>query len=406
MWYPAGMGRRILHVDMDEFFAAVEKLDDPSLRGKPLLVGGSAQGRGVVSTASYEARKFGCHSAMPMATAVALCPQAVVLPVRGGRYAAVSEQVFEIFHRFTPLVEPLSIDEAFLDVSGSQRLFGPGESIARRIKAAVRDELGLTASVGVAFNKFLAKLASDMDKPDGLTVITESNVHTVLDPLGISKMWGVGPAGEKQFRRLGIRTFADLSRTDVKVLTQHLGQVGEHFHRLARGLDDRPVTPDHEAKSIGQERTFPVDVADITELRAALLAQTEQVARRLRRIGLEGRTVTLKLRTGDFTTLTRSTTLDRATDVTAEMWRAAESLLSAWSRRRPRPLRLLGVTVSQLAAKGGRQLSLFGEADHQRNQRLDEALDGIVDRFGTRAIRRGATLDPQVGVQRDESPES
>ena len=406
MWYPAGMGRRILHVDMDEFFAAVEKLDDPSLRGKPLLVGGSAQGRGVVSTASYEARKFGCHSAMPMATAVALCPQAVVLPVRGGRYAAVSEQVFEIFHRFTPLVEPLSIDEAFLDVSGSQRLFGPGESIARRIKAAVRDELGLTASVGVAFNKFLAKLASDMDKPDGLTVITESNVRDVLDPLGISKMWGVGPAGEKQFRRLGIRTFADLSRTDVKVLTQHLGQVGEHFHRLARGLDDRPVTPDHEAKSIGQERTFPVDVADITELRAVLLAQTEQVARRLRRIGLEGRTVTLKLRTGDFTTLTRSTTLDRATDVTAEMWRAAESLLSAWSRRRPRPLRLLGVTVSQLAAKGGRQLSLFGEADHQRNQRLDEALDGIVDRFGTRAIRRGATLDPQVGVQRDESPES
>lgn len=383
------MTRRILHVDMDEFYAAVEKLDDPSLCGKPLLVGGAPDSRGVVSTASYEARRFGCHSAMPMVTALRLCPHAIVLPVRGRRYAEVSERIFELLGRFTPLVEPLSIDEAFLDVTGCDRLFGGPERIARRVKRAIREETSLTASVGAAPNKFLAKLASDLDKPDGLAVIDASSVRQVLWPLPVSKLWGVGPAGARQFEQLSVRTIGELAQMDVERLVRAFGQTGEHFHRLANGRDDRPVTPDHEAKSISQERTFAVDVCDVGELRRVLLGQVEQVGRRLRRHGLRGRTVTVKLRTGDFTTRTRSASLAQATDVTKEIWDTAERLLEAWSRRSPSPLRLLGVSVSQLRGRGGQQLALFEDPLRARRRRLDRALDGIVERFGAEAIGRG-----------------
>jgi len=393
MPYPVAMPRRVIHVDMDEFFAAVEKLDDPALVGKCVLVGGSAEARGVVSTASYEARRFGCHSAMPMATAVRLCPHAVVLPVRGERYRRASADVFEVLERFTPLIEPLSIDEAFLDVTGSERLFGPAEEIARRVKQAIRDELALTASVGVAPNKFLAKLASDLEKPDGLVVITEANVREVLDPLPVTRLWGMGPSSAEQLRALGVETVGRLRRMDVEVLRRTLGAAGDHFARLARGEDDRPVTPDAEAKSIGTETTFPVDVADLDELRRVLLQQVEQVARRLRRHDLAARTVTIKLRYGDFTTRTRSTTLDEPAETTEDLWRAAGGLLAAWSAGQHRPLRLLGVTATQLRGHAGRQLSLFPDPRRRRQQAVDRALDDIAERFGPDAIGRAGARD-------------
>jgi len=373
---------------MDEFFAAVEKLDHPELRGKCLLVGGSAAARGVVATASYEARRFGCHSAMPMARAIRLCPQAIVLPPRGKRYRQVSQGVFEIFRRFTPLVEPMSIDEAFLDASGTERLFGPAEDVARRIKLAVRDEVGITCSLGMAPNKFLAKLASDLDKPDGLVIVTPDNLHATLDPLAVSRLWGVGPAAEKQLARLNIRTVGQLRRADERLVRDLLGEAGEHFQRLARGIDDRPVTPDAQAKSIGTEETFAVDIDEPAALRRILLQQCWHVGRRLRHGALKARTVTLKLRHGDFTTLTRSTTLREATDATEEVWRTAAHLFDAWSAGQFAPLRLLGVTASQLSPAAG-QLSLFDGEQRQRNTQLDKALDDIAERFGPSAVRRG-----------------
>jgi DNA polymerase-4 len=375
---------------MDEFFAAVERLDNPALAGKPLLVGGSAEGRGVVSTASYEARKFGCHSAMPMAQAIRLCPQAIVLPVRGRRYSEMSRRVFDIFGRFTPLVEPLSIDEAFLDVTGTERLHGQAIEVARRIKRAIRDDLRLIASVGVAPNKFLAKLASDLEKPDGLTVIAPSRVHETLDPLPVRKLWGIGPAAEMALQRLGIRTVGQLRAFSAKELKRALGNSAEHFLKLANGIDDRSVTPDHEAKSIGQEQTFATDLADREQLLAVLHEQTQEVARRLRRAGLLARTVTLKLRHGDFTTLSRSRTLEKPTDLTDVLWATARAIFIDWTRTSFQPLRLAGMTVSNLESPGGQQLDLFAPPeDNRRRRQLDTAVDSIVERFGKNVIRRG-----------------
>lgn len=382
------MGRWIIHADMDEFFAAVEKLDNPALRGKPLLVGGDPSGRGVVSTASYEARKFGCHSAMPMARAVRLCPDAIVLPVRGGRYHHVSEEIFEIMGEFTPLIERLSIDEAFLDITGCERLLGPPEQVAADLKDAIRTRTGLVVSVGLAPNKFLAKLASDLDKPDGLTIIEPGRIHETLDPLGIRKLWGVGPAAAKRLEKLNIRTIGQLRKASPEMICAQLGQSGEHLQRLAQGLDDRPVTPDSQAKSIGQERTFRVDIDNLDELTRILLDQTQQVARRLRRSRLKAGTVTLKIRYADFTTLTRSTTLDAPTDVTELLWRAARGLLDNWARAALRPLRLLGVTASGLRG-AGIQGSLFQDPAQDKQHRIDRALDEIADRFGDGAINRG-----------------
>lgn len=374
---------------MDEFFAAVEKLDRPELRGKPLLVGGDASARGVVSTASYEARRFGCHSAMPMARAIRLCPQAVVLPVRPRRYAAVSEQVFAIFDRFTPVVEPLSIDEAFLDVTGCERLMGPAEQVARAIRRSIRGELHLTASVGVAPNKFLAKLASDLNKPDGLTVIAPETIHATLDPLEIRTLWGVGPAAAERLAVLGAATIGDLRRLDPRLLRERLGDAGEHLAALARGEDHRPVTPDGQAKSIGQEQTFATDVADLGALRQILADQADHVARRLRRGRLRARTVTLKLRYGDFTTRTRSTTGPDPTDLSEDLRAMAAALLRAWAREAFGPLRLLGVTASGLSTVAGRQLDLFPDPARQKARRVDEALDAIEAKFGKGAVRRG-----------------
>ncbi len=384
------MPRCILHVDMDEFFAAIEKLDHPELRGRCLLIGGDPRGRGVVSTASYEARVFGCRSAMPMATALRLCPQAVVLRPRGQRYHELSEQIFEVLTEFTPLVEPLSIDEAFLDVTGCQRLFGPPERIARLLKDRIRSRTGLTASVGVAPNKFLAKLASDLRKPDGLVVIEPEQVQAVLDPLPVGRIWGIGAAAAGELDKMGVRTIAQLRSLSPRRLAERFGSAGEHFHRLAQGLDDREVTPDSQAKSIGQEQTFAQDVDDLDELRRVLLGQVEQVGRRLRAGGLAGRTVQLKIRYGDFTTLTRSTTRDQPTDLSDELWSSAAGLLEQWSSRSFRPLRLLGVSVSQLVPRSGRQLPLFAPPAQEKGRRLDQTLDRLVERFGEDAISRAA----------------
>jgi len=374
---------------MDEFFAAVEKLDNPSLRGKPLLIGGAAKARGVVSTASYEAREFGCHSAMPMARAVRLCPGAIVLPVRGKRYRQLSEQIFEVMSEFTPLIERLSIDEAFLDITGTERLLGEAPRVAADLKQKVKARTGLIVSVGVARNKFLAKLASDLEKPDGLTVIEDHRIHEVLDPLGIRKLWGVGPAAAARLGKLNIHTIGQLRNAPPEMIRAQFGEVGEHLQRLAAGLDDRPVIPDSEAKSIGQEQTFGADIDDITELKRILLDQTQQVARRLRQHELKARTVTLKLRYGDFTTIARSTTLSEPTGVTDALWKAAKGLLDKWAAKQYRPLRLLGMTASQLARRGGGGQSLFPDPTQLKQERLDEAVDEIAHRFGNKAIRRG-----------------
>ncbi len=377
---------------MDEFFAAVEKLDNPSLAGKPLLVAGDPKARGVVSTASYEARKFGCHSAMPTAQAMRLCPNAIVLPIRGWRYTEVSNTIFDVFKRFSPVIEPLSIDEAFLDVTGCERLLGPAEQIAADIKKAIRNELGLTASVGVAPNKFLAKLASDLQKPDGLVVVTQESIHRLLDPLPVRKLWGVGPAAGKRLEKYNIRTIAQLRNVGPEQLSYWLGEEGKHLWNLANGIDDRPVVPDSQAKSIGQELTFATDVSNTDTLRNLLDSQVDHIARRLRRQGLLCKTVTLKLRYGDFTTLSRGKTLDTATDVTEIIRTTAQGIFANWASKHFQALRLLGVTVSQLTGQTGRQMSLFDSARDEKSKKLDRALDDIVEKFGSKAVRRATTL--------------
>ncbi|MBU0637479.1 MAG: DNA polymerase IV [Planctomycetes bacterium] len=381
--------RYILHIDMDAFYAAIEQRDRPELRGKPVLVGGSPEGRGVVSTASYEARPFGCHSAMPMAQALRLCPQAIVLPGRMERYIEVSRQIAAIFEEFTPLVEPLSIDEAFLDVGGSTRLFGPPVEIARELKARIHKGTHLTASVGVAPNKFLAKLASDLQKPDGLVVVPPDGVQGFLDPLPIARLWGAGKVTQRRFTELGVATFGDARRLSARQLRAHFGEVGEHFYQLLRGIDDRPVVPDREARSISHEHTFAVDCDDLEYLRAVLLDQMEHVVGRLRRHKLTARTVTLKIRRPDFKTITRRTTLAGPLDQTDTLWEAAAELFDAWAAT-PHPVRLLGVGVAQLAPRGGQQLTLFDQAESERRQRLDQIVDQIRERFGADSIKRGA----------------
>jgi DNA polymerase-4 len=378
--------RSILHVDMDAFFASVEQLDDPALRGRPVLVGYDGP-RGVVAAASYEARPFGCHSAQPMATAKRLCPHAAIVPVRHARYREVSQRVFEVFNQFTPRIEPLSIDEAFLDVTGSLRLLGPAERIAADLKLRVRTATGLTASVGVAPNKFLAKLASDMCKPDGLAVVRRDDVDALLAPMPVGKIFGIGPKTAERLRGIGARTIGDLRRLPADVLTHSIGGDSEHYRRLAFGIDDRPVVTDAEAKSIGQEQTFGVDLADPEAVRSVLLGQAEQVAQRLRRHGLRARAITVKIRFGDFQTITRRTTLPTATDATAAVWSAARDLFDHWCHSAFKPVRLIGVSAGGLGAADG-QLDLFPDPAAQKQQRLDAAVDAINRRFGQSVIGR------------------
>lgn len=381
-------GRSILHIDMDAFYASVEQLDNPSLQGKPVIVGGDPSGRGVVSAASYEARRFGVHSAMPMRQALKLCPQAKVMPVRMGRYAHVSQQIQSIFTDYTPLVEPLSLDEAFLDLTGSNKLFGPGSVIGRAIKKRIKEETGLTASVGMASNKFLAKLASDLDKPDGFVVLKADDYQQVLDPLPIRRIWGIGKVTEKTLHQHGFRSIQDLRVSPLSALQSLLGDQAAHLQRLAGGLDDRPVQPMHEAKSISCERTFGADLTDPQQLLTILLEETEQVGARLRQNKLVARTVTLKLRYSDFRTITRSRTLDRPTQVTDTLWRVACELFREWGARSFGALRLVGFGVSGLSLEQGRQLELFSDPTEVRQQKIDRVMDQARARYGPNALHR------------------
>lgn len=380
--------RTILHVDMDAFFASVEQRDHPELRGKPVLVGHDGP-RGVVAAASYEARRFGCRSAMPMAVAKRLCPQARIVSGRHGRYREASRDVFTIFERFTPDIEPLSIDEAFLDVTGVQRLHGTGEHIAQTIRATVRQETQLTCSVGVAPNKFLAKLASDMNKPDGLTIIAADQIDTVLPPLPVGRMWGVGPRTAEQLANVGVKTVGDLRRMGYDFLAGRFGrETADHFWALAHGRDDRAVCRDEGAKSISHEETFETDLGDPDAVREVLFRQVEAVAERVRRHGVLARRVALKIRFGDFQTVSRSRTLPEATDVTAELWTAAAALFDTWRRESFRPVRLIGMGAEGLGGAAD-QMALFADPQHEKLSKVDHAVDLINSRFGKRAVKRG-----------------
>jgi DNA polymerase-4 len=383
----AEAARHILHVDMDAFYASVEQLDNPALRGKPVLVGGSGP-RGVVTAASYESRVFGCRSAQPMSVALRLCPHAIVVKTNFHRYREVSNQVFALFHQITPLVQPLSIDEAFLDVTGSIALFGDPVTIATRVRRQIVETTGVTASIGVAPNKFLAKLASDMNKPDGMTIIRPADIEPMLAPLPVSRIFGVGPATEKRLAGIGIKTFADLRKIDPGILALRVGDdEAARYKRLAWGEDDRPVEPDRTAKSIGQEETFGHDLADPDAVRAVLLQHAEEVGRRVRRNGLFARGVVVKIRFGDFQTITRRTMLATATDVTADLWQAGRGLFDEWARKSFQPVRLIGLSATDFAAPEA-QLELFEDGSHQKQQRLDATLDKIRQKFGEDGIRR------------------
>jgi len=382
--------RTILHVDMDAFFASVEVLDDPRLRGQPVIVGGTPEGRGVVSAASYEARAYGVHSAMSAARAIKLCPDGIFLRPRGSRYAEISGHIFDIFHDFSPLVEPLSVDEAFLDVSGSRRLFGSAEAIGRRIKARILREVGLVASVGVAPNKFLAKLASDLEKPDGFVVVHPDRVQELLDPLPISRLWGVGPRAQEALHALGIRLVRDIRLAEPARLEHGLGEsLARHVAALSEGRDDRPVVPDHEAKSIGHEVTFAADIASREALVDVLDGLADKVGRRLRRAGFVARTVQLKARYPDFSTRTRSLTLPAPTDSTRVLRDAGRDLLDNHLGRRGRPLRLIGITAQNLEHVDDRPPELFPDREEEQDRTLDALTDEAVDRFGKGALRRG-----------------
>jgi DNA polymerase-4 len=382
----------IIHVDMDAFYASVEIRDRPELAGKPVVVGGSPDGRGVVAAASYEARKYGVHSAMPAAQARRLCPNAVFLRSRIDCYAQVSREIREIFQAYTPLVEPLSLDEAFLDVTGSERLFGPAETIARQIKADILRQLRLVASTGVAPNKFLAKIASDLDKPDGFVVVRPDEAESFLEPLAVERIWGVGRQGSKTMHRLGVRTIGDLKRLSLDVLEDQFGSSGEHFWRLARGIDNRPVVPDREAKSISHETTFETDIADATILRGWLFELTDQVGRRLRRLGLRGGTAHIKVRFADFRTITRSQKLSEPTNTTDELFGVVVAMLETRLPAKHLSVRLLGMGVSDIDASGRAQGQLFDEEERRRQRQLDEVADQVKDRFGTSALGRGTSL--------------
>lgn len=382
------MSRVILHVDMDAFYAAVEERDRPELRGRPLIVGGTPQGRGVVAAANYPARAFGIHSAMPTAQALRRCPQAIVVAPRMSRYAEVSTRIHEILRRYTPLIEPLALDEAFLDVSASLRLFGSGRAIAQGIKQEIAAELGLVASVGIAPNKFIAKIASDLDKPDGLREVTAPQIQSLLDGLGLERIWGLGPAGQARLRRLGIESVAQLRACPRARLEQCFGALGARFWELARGLDERPVVAERDARSMSCETTFSLDIDDASVLRACLRDFSEQLSQRLRRSGRVGRVVVLKLRYDDFSTRSARRRLACATDIGSEIRACAGRLLRTRWPVTGRRVRLLGLGVGELSAAALVQGELFDDRTKQRA--LDRVADAIRHRFGADAVQRGA----------------
>ncbi len=381
-------GTGILHVDMDAFYASVAVLDDPTLTGKPIIIG-APEGRSVVSSASYEARRFGVRSAMPVSQALRLCPQAIVVSPRFERYTTMSAQVMEIFRSFTPLVEPLSIDEAFLDVRGARRLWGSPGAIARQLRSRVLAETGLVCSIGVAATKHVAKMASTISKPDGLLIVAAADTLDFLGPRSVRAMWGVGPKAAESLEARGIRTIADIRDAPRDVLERALGRAGgERVWHLSRGLDAREVTTTHVEKSVGHEETFHEDIADPAVLRAELRRLSDRVGARLRRHGWEAATVSIKIRYADFTTISRSQTLEAASAVSQRIGDVAHELFDAVDHRQP--IRLIGVRAEKLQPAGGDAMALWD--DDEEWKKLDGAMDDATARFGTSAVTRAALL--------------
>jgi DNA polymerase-4 len=382
--------RAILHVDMDAFYASVEQRDRPELAGRPVIVGGTG-GRGVVAAASYEVRKFGVHSAMPMREALRRCPHAVAIAPRMRHYQEVSRQVFEIFHDFTPLVEGLSLDEAFLDVTASVSLLGGAPAIAAAVKARIRERTGLTASVGLAPNKLLAKIASDLRKPDGLVEIASTEVLSVLEPLPISRLAGIGRKTAARLEEHGIHTLGDLRGAPDSVLWPIFGRYARRVRERAAGVDDRPVVPDSQDRSISAEETFAEDIRDHARLHSELAQLADRTCARLRAKDLMAAQITVKIRRKDFTTYTRQKTFGPPTQDTRLILGIARELLATWLDSQPRAaLRLLGVGVSQLAPAS--QLELFGTAGTGTSGKLDATVDRIHDRFGGESLQRASEL--------------
>ncbi|MEO8465260.1 MAG: DNA polymerase IV [Gammaproteobacteria bacterium] len=390
--------RTIVHADMDAFYASIEQLDDPTLRGRPLLVGPNSA-RGVVLTASYEARPFGVGSAMPMQRARRLCPQALIVPPRFERYQEVSQQVMGVFSAFSPQVEPLSLDEAFLDMTGSERLFGQPATIGGRIKAAIREATGgLTASVGISGTRYVAKIASGYRKPDGLTIVPPELAREWLAPLAVENLWGAGAKTSKRLREAGYQTIGQIAAADAKILSRLFGAMGERFYAIANAVDPRTVSTARSARSLGSERTLAEDVSSPRELRLYLRAAAETVAQRLRRRSMVASGVRIKLKRADFQILTRQDTLAAATDVSAVLATKAAELLAHVED--PGPFRLVGLAVFDIAlASAESQLSLLPTAG-KRDRVLETAIDALENRFGAGVVQRGGELfgDRGVGV--------
>lgn len=378
--------KRILHLDMDAFYASVEMLDNPALKGKPVIVGGSVS-RGVVCAASYEARKYGVHSALAIAIAKRRCPNGIFLPVRMFRYKEVSQQIFSIFHRYTPLVEPISLDEAFLDVTASEKLKGPAEEITRTIKKEVFAETGLTISAGVAASKLVAKIASDFQKPDGLTIVPPGAEQEFLAPLPIKDLWGVGKSTREALNLLNVETIGDLAGLSLKLLAHKFGKLGIHMYYTSRGIDEREVNPEREIKSVGQEETFEKDLVNKERLLKEILHLAEKVGWRLRKYGLAGKTVTLKIKYHDFKQITRSTSLAAPTDDGRLIFQEAAILLEK-TEAGSRPVRLTGVTVSNLSDPDKvEQLTLFSANNRgKKRKQVNKACDNINEKYGANAI--------------------
>jgi DNA polymerase-4 len=391
--------RIVAHADMDAFYAAVEQLDNPELRGKPILVGPNSN-RGVVLTASYEARPFGVGSAMPMARARRLCPQALIVPPRFRRYSEVSAKVMRVFADFSPHVEALSLDEAFLDMTGSVRIFGPPRAIGMRLKEAVRDATGLTVSVGLSGTKYVAKVASGHQKPDGLTVVPPDEAKSWLAPLPVSALWGCGPKTEPRLHRLGLRTIGDVAAADPDLLERELGRAGGHFYSLANAQDPRRIDGERSSKSIGSETTLERDIRDGSELRRHLRRSADEIGQRLRRKGIVACGVRVKLKTSDFQILTRQHRLTRPTDVADDLYGVAINLLREFEH--PGPFRLVGMAAYDLAEENDKtQLDLFNSG--ARRRKLETAVDALTQRFGPGVLRRADDMarKPKIGVNLD-----
>jgi DNA polymerase IV len=391
------MSRTILHVDMDAFYAAVEQRDHPEYRGKPVIVGSDpkeGKGRGIVATCSYEARKFGVHSAQPISKAWHLCPKGIYVPPDMQKYARVSERIMDIFWEFTDMLEQVSIDEAFLDVTGSERLFGTGREIAVKIKRRIRDVLQLTASIGVAQNKFIAKVASDLKKPDGLVIVDPGHEKEFLAPLPVGRLWGVGPKTEASLKKAGLETIGQIGALLHTEMAARLGKNGAHLWQLSQGIDDRPVLPEEGFKSIGHEFTFEHDTADSELLHKTLLTLTGKVAHRLRAQGARARTIAIKFREADFSTFTRRITLDNPVDTAEKIFPVALKLMMSLKRAGVL-VRLIGVSAGNLeVAAGGKQMSFLGQTS-QKDRKLATALDDIAQRFGEQAITRAVLVPPK-----------